>query len=701
MAKMSWCGERAYEAAQVMAQTCLAADDSLFTPGVEIWTGANAKALAERVNRVDESKDNFQNKLRNQLVGLDSEVLQLAAELLFIQQLGEADTGSARKLENISVPLELLERRLEIPELVHYALESGRGVASFGPSKSRRDAFVRFHVDFLVEWKSRARDEQIWRSHDPEGFREIVDQVRSPGSVLSANALLHLVFPDSFDSVISERHRQSIAATFGAVPEVSAEEDVNRKLMRVRESLGALINDSRNLYDGPIRRVWDNPEPEVWQRALDLAADLRDEQNGTPAGSVAAQKPVSEGPDSDELATAAEVALGNADLDDVAKELEVRMLSRGLVERQGEVDVASLLRALLVSDPPASWTEGQKRDLATFRAGPEPPQPPSAATATREGATQASDQDLGRPGSIRLSPISTELAERLFLPRRWLQEIVDMLENKRQLIFHGPPGTGKTYVARTLADHLTADGGASRIVQFHPSYTYEDFFEGFRPIADGDSEMKFELVPGVLRELADQATSDPANPYVLLIDEINRGNIAKIFGELYFALEYRDSPITLQYSRQTPFRLPANLLIIGTMNTADRSIALVDTALRRRFFFVDFNPRRPPIQDVLAGWLERHNHDPEPALLLEILNAELDGEEFAIGPSYLIGDDGTAPDLERIWHHAILPLLAERHYGSDIDLEAEYGLERLRRLALDRIQVELDPSTPADADQAS
>ena len=214
-----------------------------------------------------------------------------------------------------------------------------------------------------------------------------------------------------------------------------------------------------------------------------------------------------------------------------------------------------------------------------------------------------------------------ELAQRLYLGRAWLGDVVDMLNEKGQVIFYGPPGTGKTFVAQALGEHVERSGGASRLVQFHPAYSYEDFFEGYRPEQnDGGGPLSFRLRHGPLREISEVARAAPDRPHLLVIDEINRGNIAKIFGELYFLLEYRERAIRLQYSPGEELSLPRNLFFIGTMNTADRSIALVDSALRRRFYFVPFLPQESPVRDVLSAWLAGHRLDEEPARLLGELN---------------------------------------------------------------------------------
>lgn len=269
-----------------------------------------------------------------------------------------------------------------------------------------------------------------------------------------------------------------------------------------------------------------------------------------------------------------------------------------------------------------------------------------------------------------------ELASRLNVDQTWLTECVDLLRDRPQLIFYGPPGTGKTYLALELAAHLAGDN--VRLVQFHPSYSYEDFFEGYRPTPDG----AFALKPGPMRKVVDQARENPSTPYFLIIDEINRGNLAKIFGELYFLLEYRERNVDLLYADdgdEAGFSLPANVFIIGTMNTADRSIALVDAAMRRRFAFLPLHPDEVPTKDVLRRWLETKGLDVGVADLLDALNARIQDSDFKIGPSYFMRTAVHEPGgIERVWRTAILPLLEEHHYGDGTDVAKRYGLDAVR-----------------------
>jgi 5-methylcytosine-specific restriction protein B len=313
------------------------------------------------------------------------------------------------------------------------------------------------------------------------------------------------------------------------------------------------------------------------------------------------------------------------------------------------------------------------------------------AEAETEPDGDAEDAAVVPPVQEGFRPLTREFADSLHMELEPLQEIAELLEENRQLVLYGPPGTGKTYLAKHLAAELADDTTDERVklVQFHPSYAYEDFFEGYRPDKTDEGQVSFKLVAGPLRRLAEEAAK-PGNekkPYFLIIDEMNRANLAKVFGELYFLLEYRDDRIYLQYSPNEPFTLPDNLYIIGTMNTADRSIAMMDAAIRRRFAFIELHPQTEPVKGSLLRFLEARQLDTTPALLLDALNGAIDewDRDLMIGPSYFMKQAARTPaGLRRIWKYELMPLLEEHYHGqlTRAQLEERFGLDRLlERLA--------------------
>lgn len=260
--------------------------------------------------------------------------------------------------------------------------------------------------------------------------------------------------------------------------------------------------------------------------------------------------------------------------------------------------------------------------------------------------------------------------ERCTLPPEspFLAELHDLLKDKGQIVLYGPPGTGKTYLALELAAALAPDEGCRSLVQFHPSVAYEDFMEGFRPVLR-DGQLTYELQEGPLVELAARAAEDP-RPHVLIIDEMNRANLPKVFGELLFLLEYRDRPVQLAYrSGGDTFALPPNLWIIGTMNLADRSVGHIDAALRRRFAFVPFTPSDEQNGGLLRRWLTKRNEPTWPADLVDAVNVELESDlghtDLLIGPSYFMKDAVDSDRMAVIWRYAIEPLTSDLFHGDD------------------------------------
>ena len=270
------------------------------------------------------------------------------------------------------------------------------------------------------------------------------------------------------------------------------------------------------------------------------------------------------------------------------------------------------------------------------------------------------------------------LVEVFMEPERY-ENLVNLLKSKKNVIIQGAPGVGKTFVAKRLAYSIMGKRDTSRVmmVQFHQSYSYEDFIMGYRPVKDG-----FELAAGPFYEFCKKAQVDDENDYYFIIDEINRGNLSKIFGELLMLIENdkRGEKLRLLYANEL-FSVPKNVHIIGMMNTADRSLAMIDYALRRRFAFFDLEPAFDSVGfKALAA--EAANAKFE-ALVEEIkaLNDfisrdETLGEGFRVGHSYLCTDEEVTDDwLMSVVEHEIIPLLNE--YWFDEKTKIEQWVNRL------------------------
>ncbi len=299
--------------------------------------------------------------------------------------------------------------------------------------------------------------------------------------------------------------------------------------------------------------------------------------------------------------------------------------------------------------------------------------PSSYADVVVEGAatTPRPSAPVVRTGPVTLDPLRRLLGDTLVnaLHERIRPDLgaTPSVSTKRNLILYGPPGTGKTHVAKAVARVLTGDNeggseGQFRIVQFHPSYSYEDFIQGLKPDLT-KTELRYALGKGPFLRIVEDAKNDPNSFYVLVIDEVNRGDPARIFGELLYALEYRDEPVTLPGGGELV--VPSNLVIIGTMNSVDRSVALVDYALRRRFGFVRVDPN-PEIIEQVHGDTTLGNGG---AIVLAEFNdwlAKRLDREHVLGHSYFLGgtlDPNSTGTFDQVWSLDVRPLLEEYFFG--------------------------------------
>ena len=273
----------------------------------------------------------------------------------------------------------------------------------------------------------------------------------------------------------------------------------------------------------------------------------------------------------------------------------------------------------------------------------------------------------------------------LFISEELFDSILERIKVKKNIIIQGPPGVGKTFLANRMAYCLNGskDSNKYTMVQFHQSYSYEDFIQGFRP----NSEGKFDLRNGVFFEFCRVAHNDPSHQYTFIIDEINRGNLGKVFGELFMLIEADKRspeysiPLTYAESANDKFYIPNNLHLIGTMNTADRSLAMVDYALRRRFSFITLPPQfdSPKFKDSL------HSRGVDQGLIDKIisniqrLNDKIRQDSKNLGKRYCIGHSYFCPpengNYGKEWYSSIVeteirPLLEEYWFDEEQKVES-------------------------------
>lgn len=278
--------------------------------------------------------------------------------------------------------------------------------------------------------------------------------------------------------------------------------------------------------------------------------------------------------------------------------------------------------------------------------------------------------------SQELCKLKIEQNEKIKFSEDFINVVQKIVEegNAKNIILYGPPGTGKTYNTKTLVDIIkdkyNSDDSEDKVSEkkafttFHQSYSYEDFIIGIRPIIK-DDKIAYEVKDGIFKKFCDNARNDIKTPYIFIIDEINRGNISKIFGELITIIEEskRGQSVILPYEKngeQVEFSVPKNVYIIGTMNTADRSISMLDTALRRRFTFIEMMPN-PDILDNIEA-----EREIELSKFLEAMNRRIEflyDREHTIGHAYFMNEENkTIKDLDElrfVFRYKIIPLLQE------------------------------------------
>lgn len=715
-----------------LAEVGLGQGDSLLTPGKRIWTKENLAELErDYVARPDLGERNFFDKLASQLSATSAGAVQLFAELFIMNVLPIVNLGGPLKVQQLKTILKISDHPADIPDDVTTALMKGgvyHGGQAFNNYRWQQLVYlIQFSQAFLELPETKRAD----ALNEPLEFRKVAQSVKT-GQSAQRQSLLYLAFPDFYLPIVSSAHRRQIRDAFAPEflhrpPSADVDVDLHEIYINVVSAEGGPID----FYLPPWDAKWRPSAPSSTPAPTDQVQHAWKVYGSNVAGtdmvpiwrakgtvSLAAKflRPIEADISRDDLKGFVEEdyrASGYATRQEKADEFYsfvARMHPGDLVVTvsQGKVHFGTITgdaEYVQSSDDRSNLRRPVKWESRTQSSVDLPLEVVSRLNAQSEVADLTGQIDtlrelLGqrRVGilakGLNIPDADAELARRLHVPQEWLQECVELLRDRPQLIFYGPPGTGKTYIAKELARHLAGESNV-KIVQFHPAYSYEDFFEGYRPAQQVGGQVGFELRPGPLRTLVDRAVDNPEAVYVLIIDEINRGNLAKIFGELYFLLEYRNESIDLLYGSDNsePFMLPRNVVVIGTMNTADRSIALVDSAMRRRFAFLPLHPSESPTSGILRSWLRAHNHPLEVADIIDELNTRIDDEDFKIGPSYVMRPAVFEPNgLDRVWRTAILPVLEELHYGERaVDVDGRYGLRAIRR----RLSVKANAIDPA------
>lgn len=696
----------------------LRGETSAVVSGVRSWSVETASDLAARL-RTGDSGQRFADRLAQQLRGAPDGVLCLAAELLYIRDAPLHDMKASTKADRIGAVLAAMSGAPTLPDALRAGLDDGRVFAGGQGYHARAPEHLQWLCRFVLHWLDQPADVVDKALRDPFAFREVTTSVPEDSPSIRYD-VEYLAWPGIFPSIVSAAHRRKIRD--GLITDVGApsggdDEHVTRDLVALRTLHERKKKGFVSWYDPPYVNRWrpgSSSGPRAWLVRSDTPEDvtrwletgrveLRDEaqlalEPGLTLSEVSrlvaagyAHLPPSQ---RDEMAAALHAFCEGMQEGDLVVALTQERLITGTVD---EAPPQAAQSSLLTR--PVLWSESRtplgalpaKLSAALEQEG-------HVVDLTAVFGLLAELADDERVPSIRvpkvpqqseramLPAVSHSLADELFMPVAPLQELVDLLNRRRQIVIYGPPGTGKTFVAKKLAERLAGaqDPSRVRLVQFHPSYAYEDFFEGFRPV-EIDGQAHFALQDGPLKLMAAEAAKaeNRGKPYVLIIDELNRANLPKVFGELYFLLEYREETVRLQYQPDKPFSIPDNLLIIGTMNTADRSIALVDAAIRRRFPFYEMHPQREPVKGVLAEFVRRRELTDDRVELLEELNMAMGhrGHDLHIGPSYLMRVGLEEPGaLDLVWRYDILPLLHEHFYGtkSPEAIDQEFGLSSLR-----------------------
>ncbi|MDP5225551.1 MULTISPECIES: AAA family ATPase [Arthrobacter] len=698
---------------------------SLLDPATRIWTPEAAEEIRARVedNPIEGGEENQWEKLDQQLAGASREALLLAAEMVFLRGHALRTALPETRSANVERVLSYLAEPFNIPEPMATWLARPANTAGFNPGSwynQRLWVHLPWLCHFVQHWASLDDTQKDAARRDPwELQRVMLASGTDRGEI--RNTIQFLARPDVFEPISATSMKQKIRAGLGSLiggSSGSGPAFLDQDLLSIRTALAQTRAEPFHYWDDGVHELW-NPSASVGTDDLDeprrrhywiyspgAQASKWDEFLGEGIMAIGWDSlgDAADYPDRESVRSAldADGAGGTSNSNDslavwefqnVIAEGDIVYAKRGRRELVGRGEVISEA----IYDPERASYRNIRAVRWTHDGSWQ--HPGAAAVKTLTDITAKldyvaklealfTDEDTDEPtvteAPVELPPYDREaFLNDVYVDEAHYDRLQSVLARKKNLILAGPPGVGKTFTAKRLAYSIMGVKDPDRVqtVQFHQSYSYEDFMMGYRPTEAGG----FSLAEGPFYQFCEQARDDSDRPYFFIIDEINRGNISKIFGELLMLIEAdkRGHQLRLLYKNEA-FSVPTNVHIIGMMNTADRSLAVLDYALRRRFGFIQM--RAGFESEGFTRWMAKIDNPKLGKLVDTILalNTEIAadpglGAGFAIGHSYLAGTaEGAVQDswLSSVVEDELIPLLQE--YWFDEAGKVEDWADQLR-----------------------
>ncbi len=676
--------EPLYEAFQRFLRQCILGDVSLLWPTEHPWTLQNVTDIRRWM--VDApmfgGESSFEEKLKEQMRNASSEHWMILCDIYYVYYLPSSYIKFKTKLDSIRWAAQ--QGGLTAPSEAADVWEAQKqGFSRTSLSYHQKYSQFWLILLFAQHVKEHGQPESLVTDHGE--MQKILDELlesipnRNDRAYGMRHALLYLGFPDEYERIIATRDKESIVETYGTRIEGALPDDLDEAIRRVRTALSPEYDTPDHVFD-----FYDDQLKQEWRAKTKVREVPETKVKDDKAKGGYQVGPVADVPDElvDVLATLQQthnlIIYGPPG---TGKTYIAKKAAEALVRPQIAQPVSE--RAVM-SQAIEGLKDYQLVTLSLYHSGPK------SAYSVPQIMMQPLVQMRFQHASVKHPSNSVWY---------YLQQHTGLESNTVNVADRRPPyffdknqegrwlltNEGREYVLESLRDRLVllkqgqADLGTDRFVMwttFHQSYAYEDFVEGLRPVSPDDPsrDISYEIVHGVFRRICERAAEDTGNKYVLVIDEINRGNIAKIVGELITLLEddkrhgqSNALSIVLPYSGDS-FSVPANLYVIGTMNTADRSIALLDVALRRRFAFLELMPRPELLDGLTIVSTEAAVHLGN---LLRSLNRgirQLLDRDHQIGHGYFLEVLSKAkeerPDgLDFVWNNRVMPLLEEYFYG--------------------------------------